>query len=432
MFLRSLLRLLLLTAIVFLTAGTSQASVIVDMESASGAALRVLPRGWKHLKAVDLYLVEDGVAEESDILLETLPDDPMVPEIEWAAGGDSSYDIGLPEAWDVTTGDPAITVAIIDTGIDPLHPDLQNNLWSNAGEIAGNGVDDDGDGLIDDVHGYNFWDQSSRIMDENGHGTHLAGVIGAVGNNGLGMAGINWEVRLMVLKFTDPEGGGSTVKAIEAIDYAIEHGAHVINASWTVKTDEETPQSILLLKKAIQKAGEAGVLFVAASGNQFRTNEGMNLDETPVYPASLNLKNMVRVAALDSWGGLAPYSNYGKESVDLAAPGSSIVSTLPDGSYGAMSGTSVATAFVSGSSALLLSQNPKLAPSTLKSKLLSTSAVRDALSGLVVTGGSLHTGHALAGLVSNPSVDSLPTMGAAEPAFDASSFPTGGCSLMPD
>jgi subtilisin family serine protease len=454
---RFLICLILLSNLALLTGFKAEASVIVDLKPSPGSpsvasqSLSSLPsidtpKNWKYLPHVDLYLVESeqdetlqklrsqGVIHRSssdhDIVIEKIPDDPMIESIDWITPADSPFDLGLSEAWDLTTGEASITVAIIDTGIDIKHPDLAGNLWTNPSEIDGNGVDDDDDGFIDDIHGYNFWSESGSIQDDNGHGSHIAGVIGAQGNNENGISGINWNVRLMALKFTDAEGAGSTVKAIEAIDYAIGHGARIINASWTIRMDEQQFDAAALLKKAIRKADQAGLLFVDASGNQFRTGEGLNIDVTPVYPAAFQLPNMITVGSLERLGGMAPYSKYGAEAVDLVAPGDGILSTLPDGKYGYMSGTSIATAFVSGAAALLLSLHPDLSPEDIKSTLISAVTERDTLSGLVASSGSLHVGRAISVPAPTNPTPATTNIGGISPDIGTFQPASGGCTLI--
>jgi subtilisin family serine protease len=363
---------------------------------------------------------------EVGIRLESLPNDPMVESQGWVLG-EEGIDIGVTAAWDTVTGSPQVTVAVIDTGIDLNHPDLKDNLWNNGGEIAENGSDDDQNGFVDDIHGFNFWDRNGDVKDENNHGSHLAGIVGAIGNNGIGIAGINWDVRLMSLKFTDAQGNGSSAGAVEAIDYAIQNGADVINASWTLKLEGQAPEEDSLLKKAIQKAGEAGILFVTAAGNQFATGEGLNIDESPVYPARFALDTLVAVAALDSNGELASYSNYGPQSVDLAAPGAGILSTLKEGDYGAMTGTSIATAFVSGAAALLFSLNPDLSPQQVKSALEVSATQESSLGGHVSSGGSLSLVNSIAVVQSG----AIPSVSETEnPIASQNVVSSGGCSLI--
>lgn len=455
-FLSYLFSLLLLAA--FLPGG-AQASTLVKLapQSPSVAALSValastLPEGWKYLPALDLYIVEDegldhlealksdGVVEEAEedaeIQLEALPNDPMVDVQGWISG--VSFDIGVEDAWSITTGSKSVVVAMIDTGIAVNHPDLAQNLWTNLGEIAGNGLDDDGNGYVDDVHGFNFWSQNGDVTDQNNHGSHLAGIIGAVGDNGIGVAGINWRVQILPLKFTDAQGNGSSALAVEAIDYAIQQGAHIINASWTLKLDgiagQSNWQNNSLLKQAIERASDAGILFVTAAGNQFKTYEGLDIDENPVYPASFNTDNMIAVAATNSQGALAGYSNYGPLTVDLAAPGDAIYSTGADGDYIVMSGTSASAAFVSGAAALILSEHPDLSGTQLKAILEGSVEGEASLNGRVLTQGSLNLWNAMTvaagGSIPLPSTStSVPET--TNPAPSRASFAASGCSLIP-
>jgi len=453
--------LLAILASLFLVSQTVllEAATLVKLSNhSSAAALSVaaepeLPEGWRYLPAVDLYIVDDRGAdrlsslqaegqveevEDGDIQLEAIPDDPMTQDQGWISG--LFVDIGAAEAWDVTTGSDAVIVAVIDTGVSIDHPDLRANLWTNEGEIAGNGRDDDGNGYKDDTHGYDFWDDDADADDENNHGSHLAGIIGAAGNDGVGVTGINWNVRIMPLKFTDAKGNGTSALAVEAIDYAIRNGARVINASWTLKLDASSSLGDgNLLRQAIQKAGDAGILFVTAAGNQFRTYEGLNIDDQPVYPASFDTDNMVTVAALDSEGALAGFSNYGTSTVDIAAPGSGIYSTGANGNYAVMSGTSIATAFVTGAAALILSAEPNLDWFQVKSIIEDSAEGEISLNGKIGTQGYLN----LAGALGVAKGEAIP---APAPAVSSSvsdspsaysptasrafSFPAGGCSLM--
>lgn len=420
-------------------------SGIVSTLSVSDAA----PAGWKYLPGVDLYIVDDdgqrllndlkkegaieAAEESSDIQVEALPDDPMLDDQGWVGG--SGLDVGADLAWEITTGSAGVTVAIIDTGISLDHPDLAPNLWTNEGEVPGNGLDDDGNGFVDDVYGYNFWDGNADATDENNHGSHLAGIIGGVGDNGVGIAGVSWRARLMPLRFTDSHGSGTSSRAIEAIDYAIRNGANIINASWTLKLDGASgPGNDSLLYKAILKASEAGILFVTASGNQFGTGVGLNIESSPVYPSSFDLSNIVSVAALNSSGSLAGYSNYGQVSVDLAAPGSSIVSTAAFGRYAAMTGTSIATAVVSGAAALVLSVRPDLTPQQVKGVLEESVVPIDSLSDTTSSGGSLNLYNAVALTQSGSIPDPPPAPTSTTPAVsEGLGFSSGGgCSLIPE
>ncbi len=293
--------------------------------------------------------------------------------------------IDAPDAWNIGTGSSNVTVAIVDTGIDQDHPDLVSNLWKNDAEQNGTaGIDDDGNGYVDDKTGWDFFNSDSNPDDDHSHGTHCAGTIGAVGNNGAGVAGVCWSVRLMAMKALGSQGGGSSSDLAEAVRYAADNGADIISASYGGSEFSQTE------KDAISYAADLGVLFVAAAGNGGDDAVGDDNDSTPVYPANYDLPNIVSVAATDQIDQLAGFSNYGATSVDLAAPGVDILSTVPDGAYEEKNGTSMATPHVSGAAALLLSVNPSYTHLQLKQALLSTVEPIDDLAGKVLTGGRLN------------------------------------------
>ena len=294
------------------------------------------------------------------------------------SGGTVDADIDGPEAWEVTTGGEVV-VGVIDSGIDMAHPDLAANMWVNPGEIAGNGVDDDGNGYVDDVYGWDFINNDNDPFDDYGHGTHVAGTIGAVGDNGTGVTGVAWQVKLMALKFLDNEGDGFTSGAIEALEYATAMGAHLTNNSWGGGGYSQS------LKDAIA----AGHLFMASAGN-----DGENTEVIPHYPSGFDLANIVSVAATDRWDNLASFSNYGLVSVDLGAPGAAIWSTVPGVGYGYKSGTSMATPHVAGVAALVLAQNSALTPAQVKARLLDRADPVASLSGVTVTGARLNAASA--------------------------------------
>ena len=301
-------------------------------------------------------------------------------------GGKPGADISAPAAWDVTTGGN-VTVAVVDTGVSYKHPDLIGNAWNNPGEPV-NGQDDDGDGFDDDVHGADFFNSDSNPEDDGGHGTHVAGIIGAQGNNGIGTTGVSWDVNVMALKFLDENGEGNTADAANAIDYAVAHGARVINASWG------GPAFSQALYGAVKRAGERGALVVAAAGN-----EGQNADVKPDYPAAYDLANVISVAATDRTDRLLDFSNYGAKSVDLGAPGDDVTSTVPTiadpSGYAAFSGTSMAAPFVSGAAALYLSKFPQAGVDQVKGALLSTGDRLPTLAGKTVTGARLNVARAI-------------------------------------
>jgi subtilisin family serine protease len=298
-------------------------------------------------------------------------------------GGTPDADIDAPEAWEIQTGGNVI-VGVIDTGVDYNHKDLAANIWTNPFEIPNNGVDDDGNGYVDDVHGWDFANDDGDPFDDHRHGTHVAGTIAAIGNNGIGVAGASWSAKIMALKFLDDTGEGFTSDAVEAILYASAMGAQVTNNSWG---GSEFSQA---LRDAIAFAGTKGQLFIAAAGN-----DSTDTDVTPHYPASYDLDNIIAVAATDYNDNLAGFSNRGAVSVDLGAPGVDILSTLPSNGYGALSGTSMATPHVSGVVSLLWSTLPGMPANEVKRRILTFVDRSASLTGKTVTGGRLNAHKAL-------------------------------------
>ena len=303
-------------------------------------------------------------------------------------GGTDGIDIGAAAAWDVTTGSMNLIVAVIDTGIRYTHQDLAGQMWTNPDEIPGNGVDDDGDGYVDNVYGIDAVNGDGDPMDDNNHGTHCAGTIGAGANNDHPHVGVAWNVRLMACKFLSADGWGYLSGAIECIDFAVANGAKVLSNSWGGGGFSQS------LYDTIARARDAGVLFIAAAGNS-----GADNDTSPAYPASYDLANVISVAAIDRRGRLASWSNYGAVSVDLGAPGVDIYSTVAssDSAYALYSGTSMATPHVSGMAALLWANDISQNASAVKDKLLNTSLFLDDLDGRTVSGGLAHAGNALNG-----------------------------------
>jgi subtilisin family serine protease len=311
--------------------------------------------------------------------MDTVPNDPFFSQMWGLSNGCLFCDPGqqIPsidatKAWDMTTGSDDIVAVVLDTGVQLQHEDLSANAWVNPREIAGNGVDDDGNGFVDDVNGWNFFDDNNQTFDPNtelGHGTHVAGSIGAVGNNGIGVTGVAWRVKLMSLKFLGgTQGKGSTSNAVRGINYAIDMrnrgvDVRVINASWGGGKESQA------LRQAISDANNAGILFVCAAGNA-----GDNIDDIPAFPAaySIDLANAISVAAISQGGSLASFSNFGHNSVSVAAPGVSIFSTYP-GTYAALNGTSMSTPYVSGIAVLLWSREPSLTPAEVKQRIVDTS-----------------------------------------------------------
>ena len=353
----------------------------------SGAEHWMLPQGLTTARAIDRLARNPNVEYvEPNYVVSAFrsPNDPYYSRT-WGlrntgqTGGTAGADIRADRAWDVTTGSSNVLVGVIDTGIDYSHPDLAANIYRNPGEIAGNGIDDDGNGYVDDIHGWDFLNDDNDPFDDNGHGTHVAGTIGAVGNNAIGVAGVNWAVSLMPLKFIDAGGGGATADAVAAIDYATQMGADLTSNSWGGDGFSQT------LLDAIRAAGDAGGLFVASAGNN-----GRNTDQEPTYPADLDAANIISVAATDHDDHLASFSNFGTTSVDLAAPGVSVLSTLPGGGYGTFNGTSMAAPHVAGVAALMRAVFPALGILEIKQRLLDAGDRLPALAGTSVTGGRLN------------------------------------------
>lgn len=306
------------------------------------------------------------------------PNDPG-----WPLWGLSA--IGAPAAWDVTQGSTGVVVAVVDSGTDYTHPDLGGNIWANPAETV-NGADDDGDGLVDDVTGWDFYDGDGTPLDSVGHGTHVAGTIGAKGDNAVGVVGVNWRVKIMPLRVGDEELSGLAI--YEAFRYACAKGAKVVNGSFGGSAFDS------LVHQAIEEC--PGTLFVFAAGNSSSNN-----DSSAVYPCNDPAPNVVCVAASDASDALASFSNYGRTSVDLAAPGVGILSTVPGG-YATYYGTSMAAPHVAGAAALVLAHRPGLSSSELRRALLLSVDPRAGLSAAVATGGRLNVAQALTQEVTPP------------------------------
>jgi subtilisin family serine protease len=315
------------------------------------------------------------------IHIDRVPNDPRFPELyalrnTGQGGGTPGADIHATAAWDVGTGNPALKIGVLDTGIDYTHPDLAVNVWTNSAEANGAiGVDDDSDGYIDDIHGYDFVNNDGDPMDDNGHGTHVAGTLAAVGDNSIGVTGVCWGARLVPIKCLDNFGGGVVDNVIGALEFAVAVGVRLTNNSWSGAQNSQA------LVDAILAAGQAGQLFIAAAGNS-----GADLDVSPNYPSSFNSGYIISVAATDSHDRLAPYSNYGVGTVDMAAPGDSILSTMVGGQYGYMSGTSMATPMVAGVAALIWSRFLSYTPFEVRSLMIRRADHVAALDGKVAGG----------------------------------------------
>jgi subtilisin family serine protease len=320
------------------------------------------------------------------------PNDPKFGD-QWALnnvgqdGGKELADIGALQAWVKTHGSDKVVVAVLDSGVDYTHKDLVANIWNRPDSIPQ--YADDELGSFDDVHGFDADANAGDPMDDNGHGTHCAGIIGAEGDNGEGIAGVNWNVSIMPLKFLGRGGFGTTKNAIEAINYAIDRkqkgvNVRVINASWG------STQYSRALEDAIRAAGEQGILFVAAAGNN-----GTDNDRRAHYPSNYDLPNVISVAALDRNDAMASFSNYGVKTVHIAAPGREILSTWLGDAYREASGTSMAAPHVSGVAALILASEPNLPVAKLRERLLGTVDKLPALEGKVASGGRLCAAQAL-------------------------------------
>ena len=382
--------------------------------------LRTFSRlGIHHVKLPEGMTVEEAIKrlklEQHVALVEpnhrrkvhTTPDDPQWSSL-WAL-----QKIKMPFAWEVTQGSTQITVAVLDTGVYALHPDLAENLWANAGETnCSDGIDNDGNGKVDDCRGWNFYDSTNNTDDDDGHGTHVAGIIGATGNNSLGVTGVAWRVKIMPVRFIGA-GGGSVSDEILGIEYAVQNGARIINASFGCDTDYPEDCAFSVSEyEAIRAARDAGVLFVAAAGNGWNNNDG----DVHNYPSSYcidttvgsdtypGLANIIAVAGTDTEDNLADYSNWGAMSVHIAAPGSGILSTSVNPSYTSMSGTSMAAGFVSGAAALLLAVKPGATFGEVKTTLLQSVDPVPGLDSIVSSAGRLNVYKALLSIQSVSSI----------------------------
>ncbi len=343
--------------------------------------LAALPTGMSVRQAIQAYRQRPEVEYvEPDYIVHAVatPDDPLFPQM-WNLlntgqnGGTSGADIGATSAWNLSTGSQAVVVAVIDTGIDYSHPDLSANVWADPSGFSttANGVTIS---CAPGVHGFNAITGICDPMDDNGHGTHVSGTIGAAGNNALGVVGVNWNVQLISCKFLDANGDGSVSNAITCLDYVAalkQQGVNIVatNNSWGGFDYSQA------LTDAIQAQQQAGILFVAAAGNNFGDN-----DIYPTYPANTPLPNVISVAATTNTDGLAAFSNVGQHTVHLGAPGQQILSTLPGNTYGTYSGTSMASPHVTGAAALLAAQTPGLDWSGIKNLLLAGGNARSSLS----------------------------------------------------
>ncbi len=336
--------------------------------------------------------LDEDLVEINGPLVPIFPHDPQFND-QWALansgqrGGKKGADISATLAWATSTGSEDVVVAVLDSGVDYNHVDLTKNMWSRPADMAP--YEDRELGIIDDLTGFNAIENESDPMDDNGHGTHCAGIIGAEGENDIGIAGVNWKVKIMPLKFMNAGGFGSTKDAIEAINYVINRkqagvNVRIISASWG------STQRSKALEDVIRKANENDILFVAAAGNSSTNN-----DRSPHFPSNYNVPNVISVAALDRNDQLARFSNFGPKTVAIAAPGVDILSTWLGNAYEEKSGTSMATPVVSGVAALIVAQNPKISVAELKKKVLDSTDPIVALKGKTATGGRINAAKAL-------------------------------------
>jgi thermitase len=309
----------------------------------------------------------------------TVPDDPLFPR---QYGLPSPPGISATGAWDHRT--KCGRLATLDSGAQLNHPDLEGNLWHNPDEIKGNHKDDDHNGYVDDYYGVDIYDGSGGGADADGHGTHVAGIVGAHGDNALGVTGVCWKAQIMPIRFMNANGRGSTSNAVAGIEYAIHEHAKVLNCSFGSSSTSSA------LKDAVGDAKKKGVLLVVAAGN-----DGDSIDKHPEYPAAYTYANILAVAATTSSDALASFSNYGSKSVDLAAPGDSIWSTYLNSGYKQLSGTSMAAPYVAGAAAMLRAKDSSLSYSDVKKVLKGSVDKLPALGGKTVTGGRINLGRAL-------------------------------------
>ena len=354
-----------------------------------------------HLTAVSLEALPNALdtaadqpgalAVEPDYVRQAIlvPNDPKYLDgTLWGLNQTSDADIDAPEGWNVRSSAGAVIVAVIDTGIKTTHQDLAANMWRNSAEIAGNKIDDDANGFVDDIFGCDAYNNDGDPTDDQGHGSHCAGTIGGTGNNGIGVTGVAWGVKLMGCKFLSATGSGADSDAVRCIDYARSKGAKVLSNSWG------GGGAGVSLQAAIERTRTAGLIFVAAAGN-----DGINTDISPSYPASLATDNIVSVAATTRTDTLASFSNYGSVTTDLGAPGDGIYSTVStsDTAYATYSGTSMATPHVAGVLALLMAQFPTESYSSIITRLMNGTDKIPALAGKTKSGGRLNLANALLG-----------------------------------
>ncbi|MCW3067256.1 MAG: peptidase and in kexin sedolisin [Solirubrobacterales bacterium] len=342
----------------------------------SHVALGVLERRLRARREVS-YVEPDFYLAVSRV-----PDDPLFAN-EYSLGAVGPGSVDAQPAWDSRTS--CSKIAILDTGVQYNHPDLSANVWHNSHEVKSNGKDDDENGWVDDYYGVNLVNGKGSGVDDDGHGTHVSGIVAGRGDNGTGIAGLCWSSSVMAVKFMDSSGKGSTSDAIDGIDYAIHEGARIVNCSFGSSKKSSA------LQDEVDYAKSKNVLLVVAAGN-----DGDNIDAKPVYPASFPEGNVLTVAATTSTGALASFSNFGKSGVDLGAPGDRIFSTYLTSTYKTLSGTSMAAPLVAAAAAMLRAKDSSLGYADIKNALRNHTRADAALAGKTVSGGTLDVSAALA------------------------------------
>jgi thermitase len=318
--------------------------------------------------------------------VEKTPDDPLYAYDYALVDSPSDHDIDAPAAWGTRTS--CAKVAILDTGIDTDHPDLAPNVYKSA-DKPNNGKDDDKNGYVDDTYGWNVIKGKGSGEDDDGHGTHVSGIVAGRGNNANGVAGVCWSAKLVAVKFMNSKGKGSTSDAISGIDYAVKNGLKIVNCSFGSSSKSSA------LHDAVDYAQDHNVLLVVAAGN-----DSENIDKHPIYPASYSDSNILAVAASTSDDTLASFSNFGSENVDVAAPGDSILSTYLGGGYKVLSGTSMAAPYAAGTAAMLRKQESDATYGNLRYAIRHKVDKPPALNGKVAYDGRLNVQKALAAIPS--------------------------------
>ena len=382
--------------------------------------IKVFKSGTHHVKLPEDMTVEEALEiyqDDPDVVyaepnyyyhIDTTPNDPYFDRL-WGlhnrgqTEGTVDADIDAPEAWAITTGSSNVIIAVIDTGVDYTHPDLSPNIWTNSGETPNDGIDNDGNGYVDDIYGWDFAYNTNNPMDADGHGTHCAGTIAAKGNNSAGITGVCWTAKIMVLKGLNNDGDGWTSTLLPAIEYANANGAHVINNSWGGGGPS------IAIRDAICASSAA---VVCAAGN-----DGTDNDYIAHYPSSYDCSNIIAVAATEHNDHLWLQSNYGVTSVDVAAPGSCIQSTAPGGGYQYLSGTSMAAPHVSGVAALIKAKSPTFTNANIKTAIMNKVDTKAGLSGMLVSGGRVNA------------FKSLPTPAPPPPGGGGGGGGSGGCFI---